>query len=269
MPYVTPLELRAMAQSMTTAAVPPATDDLVRDLIERVSRLFDLEVGCAPEYFEPALHPIWESLHVYVVGDIVTPTTANAHKYRVTTAGTSGASEPTFPTGSGATVTNGGVVFTENGADVVATARTFYGDGTNFLKLDPYVPGTLNATLTVPTGYTAPDFIEKDGYLVQATSDGFVLSSNAVGSFNNRGVFSSRWWAGAPIIITAKWGYAATPADVKLAVIEWIINVWRETDTASLKLVGLDGSILREKIPPRVLEVVKRYKIKAAAAVFV
>lgn len=268
MPYVTPLEVRAMAQQMTTSAVPPATDDLVRDLIERVSRLFDLEVGCAPEYFEPALHPVWESLHVYVVGDIVTPTTPNAHKYRVTTAGTSAASEPTFPTSSGGTVVSGGVTFTENGADVVATARTFYGDGSNYLKLDPYVPGTLNATLTVPTGYTAPDFIEKDGYLVQATTDGFALSSNAVGSFNNR-VFSSRWWAGAPIIVTAKWGYAATPPDVQLAIIEWIINVWRETDPASQKLVNLDGMALRESIPPRVRRVAERYRIKTAEAVFV
>lgn len=267
--YVSISEVRAMAQSMTTSAKPSADDDLVRDLIERVSRLFDLEVGCASEYFESALYPVWESLHVYVVGDIVTPTTANAHKYRVTTAGTSAASEPTWPTGSGLTVTNGTVVFTENGADVVATARTFYGNGTNYLKLDPYVPGTLNATITLPTGYTAPDFIERDGYLTQASSDGFLLNSNVLASFTNRGVITSRWWEGIPIIVTAKWGYETTPADVKLAVIEWIINVWRETDPASQRLVNLDGMALREAIPPRVKEVVRRYRMKTAEAVLV
>ncbi len=267
--YVIPNEVRAMAQGMTTSAVPSATDDLIRDLIERTSRLFDLEVGCDPGYFDPALHPVWESLHVYVVGDIVAPTTPNAHKYRVTTAGTSSATEPTWPTGSGSTVTNGTVVFTENGADVIATARTFYGDGTHHLKLDPYVPGSLNATITVPEGYTAPDFIEKDGYLVQASSDGFLLNSNVIASFTNRGTITSRWWEGLPIIITAKWGYATTPADVKLAVIEWIINVWRETDPSSQKLVNLDGMALRESIPPRVREVIKRYRVKAAEAVFV
>lgn len=267
--YVTPLEVRAMAQQMTTSAVPPATDELVRDLIERVSRLFDLEVGCKPEYFEPALHPVWESNHAYVVGDIVTPTTANAHKYRVTTAGTSAASEPTFPTASGGTVISGGVTFTENGADVIATERTFYGDGTNFLKLDPYVPGTLSVAITVPEGYTAPDFIERDGYLVQTTSDGFMLNSNVIGSFTNQGVFSSRWREGAPIIVTAKWGYASTPPDVQLAIIEWVINIWRETDPASQRLVNLDGMALRESIPPRVLRVAERYRIKTAEAVFV
>lgn len=267
--YCNPAEVRAMAQSMTTSAVPPATDDLVRDLIERASRLFDLHVGCEPGYFEPALHPDWESLHVYIVGDIVTPTTPNAHKYRVTTAGTTAASEPTWPTGSGSTVASGSVTFTEHGADVVATARTFYGDGTAHLKIDPYVPETLSTTITVPIGYTAPEFIEKDGYLVQATSDGFSLSNNVLASFTNRGVFSSRWQEGMPITVTAKWGYATTPADVKMAVIEWAINLWREVDPASQRLVNLDGMALRESIPPRVREVAKRYRIKTAEAVFV
>lgn len=254
---------------MTEAAIPPATDELVRDLIERVSRLFDLEVGCAPGYFEPALYPAWEANHAYAVGDVITPTTPNLHKYRITVEGTSGSVEPTWPTDSGETIDYGSVVYQEFGADVVATTRTFYGDGTNYLKLDPYVPGTLNATITVPSGYTAPDFIERDGYLVQATSDGFMINSDVIASFTNRGVYTSRWWAGVPITVTAKWGYPNTPADVKLAVIEWIINVWRETDPASQKLVNLDGMALRESIPPRVNEVAKRYRIKTAEAVFV
>src|SRR5688500_1642101 len=133
--YVSLAEVRASAQSMTASATPPAADDLVRNLIERISRFIDNELGCEAGTFESALYPAWEALHVYVVGDIVTPTTPNAHRYRVTTAGTSGATEPIFPTGGAATVTSGAVVFTENGADVVATARTFYGDGTNHLRL--------------------------------------------------------------------------------------------------------------------------------------
>jgi len=206
--YCTAADLKALAQGMTASATPPASDTLITDLIERVSRLFDLECGVPEGYFNGPLYP-------------------------------------------------------------TATARTFYGDGTSYLKLPPYIPGTLNTTITVPTGYTAPDFIEKDGYLVQATSDGFLLNNQAVASFTNKGVWTSKWWAGIPITVTAKWGYASTPADVKLAVIEWIINVWRETDPASQRLVNLDGMALRERCPPRVMEVIKRYRMKTAEAVFV
>lgn len=266
MSYCSPNEVRALAVQMTTSSVSPsATDDLIRNLIERVSRLFDLEVGCDPGYFDPALYPVWESNHTYVVGDTVIPTTPNAHKYRVTTAGVSGSSEPSWTTGAGATFVSGAATFTENGADVAATARTFYGDGTNFLRLDPYVPGSLNTTLALPDGYTAPSFIQKDGFLVRTSTDGIL--STRPRFFNNYGY--GQWPIGVPIIATAKWGYATTPADVKLAIIEWVINVWRETDPTSLKLVNIDGMPLRESVPPRVKEVIKLYRLKTARAVFV
>ncbi len=260
MTYVTPSEVRAMAQSMTTSAVPPATDDLVRDLIARASRYFDLQCGVDPGYFDPALYPVWESNHAYVVGDIVTPTTRNSHKYRVTTAGTSAATEPTFPTSASGTVTSGGVVFTENGADVVATSRTLYGNGLNYLKLPPYVPGTLNASITYVNDLTAPTFIESEGFLVLTGTTGNVPPFRYPGS---------GWYAGEPLTVTALWGYEATPEDVKMAVIELAINLWRETDPASLKMVSLEGVPLREKCPPRVLEAARRYGVKTATVAFV
>lgn len=49
----------------------------------------------------------------YSSGDYVLPTTPNGRLYKVTTAGTSAASEPTWPTTAGGTVTSGGAVFTE------------------------------------------------------------------------------------------------------------------------------------------------------------
>lgn len=250
-----------MASAAKSSASPTSILDAeLLDLIERASRFFDLECGVDPGYFDPAFYPAWESLHVYAVGDIVIPTTANLHKYRVTTAGTSGASEPAWPTSSGGTVTNAGVVFTEHGADVIVTVRTFYGDGSNYLKLDPYVSGTLDEDIGMPDGYTAPDFIERDRYLVRTSSTGVM----PVGS---RPSYLYGWDQGVPITVTAKWGYESTPEDVKMAVIEMVINIWRETDPASVKLVGTEGQVKREAVPPRVKQVARHYR--ARQAVFV
>jgi hypothetical protein len=145
-------------------------------------------------------------------------------------------------------------------AGATAANRTFYGDGSRFLKLDHYVAGSLNATITFPEGYTAPDFVERDGYLVITSSEGILASPYTWGD-------CCGWYSGIPIIVSAKWGVEATPADVKLAVIELAINLWRELDPANVKLVNLEGQPLREKAPPRVWETAKRYRVNSGVLV--
>lgn len=255
MAYCTPPEVRRRA-AKDSATVTSLPDAEALALIEQASRYFDLVCGVEPGYFDPAYYPVWESLHVYVVGDVVTPTTRNLHKYRVTTAGTSAASEPVFPTSAASTVVSGSVTFTENGADVVASNKTIYGDGTNYLRVPPYVSGSLNTTLTLPDGYTAPTFVEKDGYLI------FTSNSVVPPFFPN--IYG--WNSGIPIVASAIWGYAETPEDVKMAIIELVLNLWRETDPSSVKLVGLEGQPLRETMPPRVKEVARRYQLRLGVA---
>lgn len=146
-----------------------------------------------------------------------------------------------------------------------ATARTFYGDGTNFLRLDAYVAGTLNPTISVPEGYTVPSFIERDGYLVLTTSEGGLFHQWP--PFPSWWRIGSGWWGGVPITVTARWGYAATPADVKLAVIELVVNLLRETDPAAIKLINTEGLAIREKYPPRVKAIIELYRRKEAVLV--
>ena len=58
----------------------------------------------------------WQPSNNYRVGSIVTPTTPNGgHYYKCTVAGTSGATEPTWPTAAGGTVPDGTVTWKESG----------------------------------------------------------------------------------------------------------------------------------------------------------
>jgi hypothetical protein len=56
----------------------------------------------------------WQASHAYVLGDVVVPTAGkeNGFRYECTTAGTSDASEPTWPTAEGETVDDGTVTWT-------------------------------------------------------------------------------------------------------------------------------------------------------------
>lgn len=55
--------------------------------------------------------PTWVTLTAYTLGQTRIPTVGNTFRYEVTTAGTSGASEPTWPTSIGSYVTDGSVVW--------------------------------------------------------------------------------------------------------------------------------------------------------------
>ena len=145
----------------------------------------------------------------------------------------------------------------------IATEKVIYGDGTNYLRLPPFIPGSLSTTISLPDGYTTPTFAERDGFLV-ISSSGVLLPFQR---FHN--CIWSGWYSGVPVTVSAIWGFRETPADVKLAVIELVINLERETDPAGLRLKDLEGQPLREKFPPRSLEVARKYRFKKGGPAFV
>lgn len=53
----------------------------------------------------------WQASTAYTVDDIVVPTTHNGYRYKCTSAGTSGSTEPTWPTTIGNTVVDNGVTW--------------------------------------------------------------------------------------------------------------------------------------------------------------
>ncbi len=83
---------------------------------------------------------VWQTTHAYTLGQSRQPTTSNGYRYKVTTAGTSGGSEPTWPTNPiGATVSDGSVVWTLMAAHHPTTEITL---GLTAGDLDTNTPGT-------------------------------------------------------------------------------------------------------------------------------
>lgn len=95
------------------AAMPPSFNSTAEELI-RVAMSFATN--------SQDVYPAWPASTLLILNDIYLPTVLNGHKYQVTTAGTTGATEPTWPTTAGGTVASGTAVFTEIGSTVLQQA---------------------------------------------------------------------------------------------------------------------------------------------------
>lgn len=98
---------------LPNAALPPSSNSTGEELI-RVAMSFATN--------SQDVFPAWRASTAVILNDVYLPSVLNGHKYQVTTAGTTGSSEPTWPTGAGATVASGSVVFTEIGSTVLQQA---------------------------------------------------------------------------------------------------------------------------------------------------
>lgn len=138
-----------------------------------------------------------------------------------------------------------------------ALERVFYGDGTHYLRVDPFIEGTLSAA-DYPVDYTVPDYRAVGQYLVRSSSDGLLPARNVR--------YLDGWGEGVPVTVTAVWGYSATPADVKMAVIEMVLNLFRSTDPAEQNITDLERQPLRQALPPRAQRVADHYRLNRSPA---
>ncbi len=91
----------------------------------------------------------WVTVTAYTVGNMIEPVTPNTFVYRCTTAGTSAAGEPTFPTGAiGDTVADGTVVWTMVGKRHEITELTLSLDEAGLTTNVPGDPLTLATTIS-------------------------------------------------------------------------------------------------------------------------
>lgn len=104
-------DARAKLEQITAASVFPTLDAAtITRLLREARRVDDDDVL-------PSDDTEWEPSHVYALNDIIVPTIRNGHEYKATVAGTSGATEPVWPTGSSQGVADNGITWTEIGTD--------------------------------------------------------------------------------------------------------------------------------------------------------
>lgn len=108
----------------------------------------------------------WQATTAYTTADYVLKVVTNNRFYKCTTAGTSGGSEPTWPTTLGATVNDGTAVWTDMGT-IVAALTTDYTLNTRLGMVKAVSTGAIVAGETLNVDYT---WAAQDGYdIVGAT----------------------------------------------------------------------------------------------------
>lgn len=94
----------------------------------------DEQAVCSAEpqtYYEAKDPAAWQASTAYALGDAVRPVTRNGYVYECTAAGTTGSSEPTWPTTPGNTVVDGSVTWTCRANYALANVAMSGGDFTN------------------------------------------------------------------------------------------------------------------------------------------
>lgn len=153
----------------------------------------------------------------------------------------------------------------EDDEDEGRTAQIFYGDGSDMLAVAPFVAGSVDE-VALPEGYeelTADDFYAvpdlRSFYLVRGygstrlpLTDAWAWAYNGllptfpVGPFdlvtnNFRSLARGAGWPrGVAVTVTARWGWAVVPAEVRAATVETAIKLWRGLDPAAEKVSDIE-----------------------------
>lgn len=141
------------------------------------------------------------------------------------------------------------------------TSRTFWGDGTDHLLIDPHL-SSYDPVATMPTGFQVLPYTYANPYRkprLYTGQDFFLLrtygeSNSRVSALQERrdyfyAEFSNQidyigWPAGIAVTVAAKWGWDSTPQDVQEAVLEMVALMFRSRDQAFARAVAIDGNVI-------------------------
>lgn len=171
--------------------------------------------------------------------------------------------------------------FGEVDSTTAASSRDYWGDGTDYLRIDPYIQATA-PTVTMPTGWTVPEYFASNPlvssprkqqnagefFLVRTYGDDasrLTIHTQSQEYFpaeflNQLGSYPG-WPDGIKVTISAKWGWLETPAEVRQAVIEMVVATWRSRDTAFARATALDGQLVfSDALTSRAKEIAQGYR---------
>lgn len=158
-----------------------------------------------------------------------------------------------------------------------ATTRNFWGDGTDYLAIDPHL-SSYDPVAVMPTGFETLGYTfvnpqvnprrynGQEFHLVRTYGE----SQSRVRALQERrdyffAEFSNQidytgWPDGIRVQVTAKWGWDSTPADVQEAVLEMVALMFRSRDQAFARAVAIDGNVvINSAMTPRAQAIADGY----------
>lgn len=123
-----------------------------------------------------------------------------------------------------------GFTFFDDGvdwADIAASTKRVTSERSQYLRLPPYLAGSI-ASIVVVDGVTTTNVtVEEDTYEEQPS---FYL-------------FRPAGWGGKRYAVTATFGYGPVPGSVREVLLELAVNIWRQKDQGLFQQVqGVDSA---------------------------
>jgi len=128
----------------------------------------------------------------------------------------------------------------------VYTNRTFFGNGTTILKLEPFIELNPSAPVTAEDdfAYDIPAYI--------ISGDSLLWPRSPIG----------QWTADFVFTVSAQWGFLMIPADITLAVIKLALNAWRLSDPVNAEQTESNLEAVIDGLPASVWPIVEKYRQK-------
>lgn len=132
-----------------------------------------------------------------------------------------------------------------------ASEKTFRGNGTEYVRLDPYIAASIDGITVDDEEITigGDEYFEKDGYLI------FGQPSSSPGVSRTPVIAQD-----ALVTVSARWGFTAIPGEVKQACIEQGLFIWRKKDLAFSELSGVPSVAVSARLSPTFALTVERYR---------
>lgn len=124
------------------------------------------------------------------------------------------------------------------------TEKIFYGNDIDMLQLPPYVGEIVAANILIDDAQIEDEFRISNGFLY-----------NREKQYEKYKVFSSD----NEIKITARWGFAAVPADVQMVVRELAVYCWRNRDSHFSRI---SDTGVYEDLAPTIKATIKKFREK-------